>query len=71
MTAREMAARFIKAFPRIAEAGAGRDWLYAGWLTEVLGRAEKGRTQDLLALYADYPLDEEELRLWRPPPPPK
>ena len=71
MTAREMAEHFIKAFPRIAEYGAGRDWLYAGWLTEVLGRAEKGRIQDLLALYADYPLDEEEFRLWQPPPPPR
>ena len=65
MTARRLADRFLKAFPVIAERGAGRDWAYAGWLTDVLGRAEHGLFP---VFYADYPLDEEVLRLWRPPP---
>ena len=67
MNARQLAARFLTAFPVIAERGAGRDWAYAGWLTDVLGRAEHG---DFLVFAADYPLDEEDLREWHPPPPP-
>jgi hypothetical protein len=42
--------------------GVGRDWAYAGWLTEVLGRAEQGGIEDLLILYADYDLPEKEGR---------
>ena len=64
MTARMLAARFIEAFPVIAARGAGRDWAYAGWLTDVLGRAEHGR---FVYFHADYPLDGEELKRWRPP----
>jgi S-DNA-T family DNA segregation ATPase FtsK/SpoIIIE len=37
-----MARRFLTAFPAIAEKGAGLDWPYAGWLTDVLGYAEHG-----------------------------
>lgn len=54
---RELAALFLQRFPRIAEAGTGRDWAYAGWLTEALGRAELGR---LPVFFADYPLTFEE-----------
>lgn len=68
MTARQLADRFLSNFPLIAARGAGRDWPYAGWLTDVLGRAEHG---DFLVFAADYPLDEEELREWHPPPPPE
>jgi hypothetical protein len=67
MTARQLAARFIEAYPLIAERGAGRDWLYAGWLTDLLGHAEQGK---FVAFYADYPIDEETLRRWAPPPVP-
>jgi hypothetical protein len=64
MTARLLADRFLEAFPAIAARGAGRDWTYAGWLTDVLGRAEHGR---FVYFRADYPLDEEELERWKPP----
>ncbi len=65
LTARLLAKRFLSAFPVIAEHGAGRDWAYAGWLTDVLGRAEHG---SFVAFHADYDLPEDELALWRPPP---
>ena len=67
LTARLLARRFLKACPAIAAHGAGRDWPYAGWLTDVLGRAEHG---SFVRFHADYPLSEEELALWRPPPVP-
>ena len=69
LSARALAARFLESFPRIAASGQGRDWLYAGWLTDVLGRAERGRTEDLLYLFADCDLDPAVLRDWQPPPP--
>lgn len=69
LSARSLAARFLEAFPVIAARGQGRDWLYAGWLTDVLGRAEGGRTEDLLYLFADYDLDPSVMRDWQPPPP--
>lgn len=68
MTARQLAVHFLSAFPLIAERGAGRDWPYAGWLTDVLGRAEHC---SFVVFAADYPLDEAELREWRPPPVPE
>lgn len=68
-SARELAARFLEEFPDIARGGAGRDWMYAGWLTDVLGRAESGRAEDLLYLMADWEIPDGELRRWRPPPP--
>lgn len=70
-SARELAARFIAEFPDIARGGEGRDWMYAGWLTDVLGRAESGGADALLYLLADWKIAEEELRRWRPPPPPR
>jgi hypothetical protein len=68
LTARLLARRFLTAFPAIAAPGAGRDWAYAGWLTDVLGRAEQG---SFVAFYADYDLPEDVLALWRPPPVPE
>lgn len=70
LSARKMAMRFIGAFPIIVRRSVGRDWPYAGWLTDVLGRAEQGRWQDFLVLYADFPLDRDVLSSWSPPPPP-
>lgn len=67
LTARLLAKRFLATFPAIAELGAGRDWAYAGWLTDVLGRAEHG---SFVAFHADYELPEDVLALWRPPPVP-
>jgi hypothetical protein len=69
LNARELAARFLLEFPEIARQGQGRDWMYAGWLTDVLGRAEQGRSSDLLFLRADWEIPEQELREWLPPPP--
>jgi hypothetical protein len=69
MTARMLAARFIERFPLIAREGEGRDFAYAGWLTDLLGRMEQGAVGDAPIFYADYDLDNEWLRDWRPPPP--
>jgi hypothetical protein len=69
LNARQLAQIFVSSFPLIAEHGVGRDWPYAGWLTDVLGRAEQGRPEDLLTLYADYPVDRDVLATWRPPAP--
>lgn len=68
MSARGMALRFLHSFPKIAKAGAGRDFPYAGWLTDVLGQAEQGTESDLIALYSDQATDAAYLRLWQPPP---
>jgi hypothetical protein len=69
LSARELAVRFIQRFPKLVEAGQGRDWAYAGWLTDVLGRVEQGGSGDFPVFYADYPLDNDWLREWSPPPP--
>ena len=58
-----LAEKFITRFPDIALAGKGRDWEYAGWLSELIGFLEQGdmlptvwweemngRPEDLLAL---------------------
>lgn len=65
LTARQMAQRFLTSFPEIARHGAGRDWPYAGWLTDVLGRAEHG---SFVVFHADYPIDPDDLSPWLPPP---
>ncbi|MBX9595851.1 MAG: hypothetical protein K2X46_15920 [Roseomonas sp.] len=66
MDARTLAETFVQRFPLIAERGAGRDWAYAGWLTDILGRAELGALPEF---YADFELDETKLAEWAPPPP--
>ena len=40
--ARALAEKFIDRFPRTAIAGRGRDWPYAGWLSELVGFLEGG-----------------------------
>lgn len=40
--ARTLAEKFIIRFPDIAHSGKGRDWEYAGWLSELLGFLEQG-----------------------------
>lgn len=64
-SARELAVLFIQRFPIIAQKGDGRDWAYAGWLTDVLGRAEHGASDAIPVFFADYPvrLDPD----WLPP----
>lgn len=67
--AKYLAEKFLNSYPTIALKGAGRDWMYAGWLTDVLGRAEQGGDQDLVVLYPGNALEQGELMLWQPPPP--
>lgn len=70
LSARLLAVRFLDAFPALAQAGLGRDWAYAGWLTEVLGVVERGDTRAYPVFYADYPLDPGAGPVPPPPPPP-
>jgi hypothetical protein len=44
--------------------------MYAGWLTDLLGRFEQGGEDAWLYLMADFPIDPDVLDHWRPPPPP-
>jgi hypothetical protein len=62
-SARELAILFIQRYPVIVEKGDGRDWTYAGWLTDVLDRAEMGGIDAIPVFFADYPvsLDPEWL----------
>jgi hypothetical protein len=71
MTARELAATFTKRFPRIVEQSQGCDWAYAGWLTDVLGHAERGLEHGGLVNLDNYdgPMDPGYLARWQPPPP--
>lgn len=65
-SARELAKGFAERFPQIVKMGEGRDWAYAGWLTEAIGRAERGGLFSLPVFFADYPLDMDPVHL--PPP---
>lgn len=62
--ARKLALKFLGRFPKIANAGVGLEWRYAGWLTWILGNAEKGV---LSILYANFPVAADASIL--PPPP--
>ncbi|MDO9352057.1 MAG: hypothetical protein Q7T55_00085 [Solirubrobacteraceae bacterium] len=64
--ARELGVMFVKRFSVIAREGLGRDWAYAGWLTEILGRAERDEPSGFPVFFADYPLDLDPFNL--PPP---
>ena len=70
LDARALANLFLQRFPRIAAAGEGLDWSYAGWLTDVLGHAERhGGNGGLIYLIQDGPTDVNYLDRWSPPPP--
>lgn len=69
LSARELAVLFLERFPQIMQNGQGRDWLYAGWLTDFLGRMENADEMGLLTFEADYPLDPKPIDPWMPPPP--
>lgn len=50
--ARALAEKFIVRFPEVVSEGLGRDWTYAGWLSELVGFLERG---DLLPfVMAEY-----------------
>jgi hypothetical protein len=40
--ARALAEKFLLRFPDVARRGSGRDWRYAGWLSELVGVLESG-----------------------------
>ena len=40
-TARKLADRFVVRFPELCDKARGRDWAYAGWLSELLGVLER------------------------------
>lgn len=69
LNARELAVLFLERFPEIAQKGQGRDWLYAGWLTDFLGLMENADEVGLLAFTGDYPVDPKQVDPWLPPPP--
>lgn len=69
MTARQLAVAFLERFPEIGQNGQGRDWLYAGWLTDFLGLMENAEETGLLAFSGDYPPDPAPINPWMPPPP--
>ncbi len=68
-TARELAVTFLSRFPKLADLSQGRDWLYAGWMTDFLGQMEAGDQQGLIGFLADYPVDPRTIEPWLPPPP--
>ena len=53
-TARELAAKFLQRFPALANAGMGRNYVYAGWFVEVLGRSEEGELPVAFGDYLDF-----------------
>lgn len=65
-SARELGNMFLDRFPIIAREGSGRDWAYAGWLTEILGWSERGEPSGFPVFFADYPFDHKPADL--PPP---
>ncbi len=70
LDARRLANLFIQRFPKIASRGEGLDWAYSGWLTDILGNAERfGPDGGLIYLIHDGPTDPEYMRRWAPPPP--
>lgn len=69
LSARSLAALFLERFPYISEHGQGRDWMYAGWLTDFLGRMESADELGLFTFTADFPPDPESVDPWMPPPP--
>ena len=55
---------FIERFPDMANAGFGKDQLYADWFANMLAATEKGR---LPAFYADFDLEPSEIPDTPPP----
>jgi hypothetical protein len=52
LDAEHLAGEFASAFPRLCQAGLGRDWEYAGWLSELSGHIS--RTKELPFVMAEY-----------------
>jgi hypothetical protein len=58
--ARQLAEKFLLRFPSLCERAKGRDWAYAGWLSELLGVLEKERA--LPVVMEEYGQPPTELR---------
>jgi hypothetical protein len=43
LDAEHLAGKFMKVFPKLCDAGSGRDWEYAGWLSELSGHISRSR----------------------------
>jgi len=70
LDARQLAQLFLDRFPAICARSVGLDWAYAGWLTDVLGHAERtGNGGGLIYLITDGYIDISDMRRWQPPPP--
>lgn len=67
-TARELADHFIKVYPDLTQRGQGRDWEYAGWFVELLGRMESLGDGGLVFFQADFPVDLDSMGICLPPP---
>jgi hypothetical protein len=65
--ARALAVKLLKHFPELGRDSSGRDWMYSGWLVEMLGRAEHGQ---LPALFGSHAFDHGLAETPYPPPPP-
>jgi hypothetical protein len=50
--AEQLAGHFMTAFPKLCAVGSGRDWAYAGWLSELSGHVS--RTRQLPFVMAEY-----------------
>jgi hypothetical protein len=66
-TARQLADKFILRFGDICAAGKGRDWPYAGWLSELMGVMERqGGLPFVMEEYFEPPPEAlDHLPMWR------
>lgn len=68
LNARQLAERFLEAFPVLAHHAHGQDWLYAGWFVDLLGQAETADS-DGFPMWGGDQWGEPDAR-WMPVPPP-
>lgn len=66
-TARHLADKFIHRFGDVCAAGQGRDWAYAGWLSELMGMMEReGALPFVMEEYFEPPPEAlDHLPMWR------
>ncbi len=70
LSARALAQKFLDRFPALCARAQGLDWAYAGWLTDVLGQAERAdEGGGLIYLIHDGVQDQAYMQRWQPPPP--
>jgi hypothetical protein len=66
--ARVLAEKFVQRFPSLAARGRGRDWCYAGWLSELVGYLERGDWLPVVEweYMRDEPQDLSFVPIWDP-----